>query len=85
MGKRVIFTEAQMKHICECNGINPDMLKEDGEGMGGATSCASVGAETSRGDIGYDAPAFDSKKNKNFWKDSLVHQKPGGVSMERQK
>lgn len=33
-------------------------IKEEGEGgaIGGATSCDSVGGETSRGDVGYDVP-----------------------------
>ena len=33
-------------------------IKEEGEGgaIGGATSCDSVGGETSRSDVGYDVP-----------------------------
>lgn len=80
MARRVRFTEEQMQYIMECNGISPDMLQEDG-----ATTCASVGAETTRGDIGYDAPAFNAKKNDKFWKDSMTHNKKGGISCERLK
>ena len=60
--KRKIFvTEAQMKYILAKQGL----LTEDGESIGGATTTFSVGAETTRGDMGYDVPAFAKSKNKN--------------------
>ena len=74
MGKRVIFTEEQMNYICECNGISPDMLDED-EG-GGATGTCTVGDYPVYGKAGLQVNSDDP---------TLIHQKPGGVSMERQK
>ena len=81
MGRRIMFTEEQMNYIMECNGVNPNILNEEGEGanagIGGATST------TSCGDYEYVGQSFDTKKDKKFWKDSLVHQVPGGISMEK--
>ena len=53
MGRKIYLTEAQFNYI----------LKEEAMAAAGATSTSSVGAETSRGDIGYDAPAFGKSKN----------------------
>ena len=75
MGRRVMFTEAQMEHIMECNGVDPKILQEDGEG-GGATGCSTAG------DYSYTAPGFDTSDDK-FWGDSLDHQ--GNATMKRKK
>ena len=80
MGKKVYMTEAQWNYIMEQNGIDPKLLEEDG---GGATTAAQVGAECTRGDIGYDAPAFNAKKGDKFWKSAMTHNKKGGVSCQR--
>lgn len=55
MGKRIYLTEEQLNYI----------IKEEAIAAGGATSTSSVGAETTRGDMGYDAPAFGKSKNTN--------------------
>lgn len=68
MGRKVIFSEEQMNHILEAQGVTPEILE--------ATSCASVGASTTRGDVGYDTPGFDTS-DKKFWGDALNHQKAG--------
>lgn len=76
MGKRIYLTEEQFKRI----------LQEEASAAG-ATSTSSVGAETTRGDMGYDVPAFgkskNTRKNKNekgtdgsFFKDAM-DRKPG--------
>ena len=52
MAKNIYLTEAQLKYI----------LKEEAVAAG-ATSTSSVGAETTRGDMGYDTPAFGKSKN----------------------
>ena len=54
MAKNIYLTESQLKFI----------LKEEAVAAG-ATSTSSVGAETTRGDMGYDAPAFGKSKNTN--------------------
>lgn len=61
MKRRIRLTEAQMKYILREQGL----LTEEGEGgaIGGATTTFSVGAETTRGDMGYDYPAFAKNKN----------------------
>jgi hypothetical protein len=41
-----------------------------------ATTTATAGNYT------YDAPAFNAKKGDDFWKDSLEHNKKGGISCE---
>ena len=69
MGRKVIFTEEQLKHIAEACGGNGDEILE-------ATTCGSVGASTTRGDMGYDTPGFDTS-DKKFWGDALNHQKAG--------
>ena len=69
MARKVIFSEEQMKHICECGGTNYEEILE-------ATTCGSVGASTTRGDMGYDTPGFDTS-DKKFWGDALNHQKAG--------
>lgn len=79
MGRKIIFTESQWNHILESNGIDPKLLSED---LGGATTTTTVGAETSRGDIGYDAPAFNPKKGDKFWNSAMTHSKKGGVSCD---
>jgi hypothetical protein len=53
MGRRIYLTEEQLNYI----------IKEEAVAAGGATSTSSVGAETTRGDMGYDAPAFGKSKN----------------------
>jgi hypothetical protein len=50
--RRIKLTESQMDYILNKNGINE------------TTSTFSVGAETTRGDMGYDAPAFLDKETK---------------------
>ena len=70
MAKKVTFSEKQWDYIMEKCGVSPEKMKEIDE----ATTCSSVGASTTRGDIGYDAP-IGVKKNDP----SLVHQKPGGI------
>lgn len=81
--RKIYLTETQFKEIAKM------LIREEGE-AGGATTTFSVGADTSRGDMGYDVPAFGKSKNKNrkekgtntdFFKDSMV-RKPG-FSMER--
>ncbi len=67
MTKKVIFSEEQMKYICECSGVNPDEIAE-------ATTCGGVGASTTRGDVGYDTPGFDMS-DKSFWGGALNHQR----------
>lgn len=52
MAKNIYLTESQLKYI----------LKEEAVAAG-ATSTSSVGAETTRGDMGYDTPAFGKSKN----------------------
>ena len=52
MAKKIYLTEAQFRYI----------LKEEAVAAG-ATSTSSVGAETTRGDMGYDVPAFGKSKN----------------------
>ena len=52
MAKNIYLTESQLKYI----------LKEEAVAAG-ATSTSSVGAETTRGDMGYDVPAFSKSKN----------------------
>lgn len=52
MAKNIYLTETQLKYI----------LKEEAVAAG-ATSTSSVGAETTRGDMGYDTPAFGKSKN----------------------
>ena len=69
MGRKVIFNEEQIREIAERCGANPDELLE-------ATTCGSVGGSTSRGDMGYDTPGFDTS-DKKFWGDALNHQKAG--------
>ena len=69
MGRKVIFTEEQLKHIAEACGGNGDEIVE-------ATTCGGVGASTTRGDMGYDTPGFDTS-DKKFWGDALNHQKAG--------
>lgn len=69
MGRKVIFTEEQLKHIAEACGGNGDEIVE-------ATTCGGVGASTTRGDIGYDTPGFNTS-DKKFWGDALNHQKAG--------
>lgn len=59
--RKIYVTESQMKYIL----ANQGLLTEEGEGIGGATTTFSVGAETTRGDMGYDVPAFAKSKNKN--------------------
>lgn len=73
--KKITFTKKQVDYILEAQGVSLDE----------ATTTSSVGAETTRGDIGYDAPGFATKKNDKFWKDSLTHNKPGGVACGRMK
>lgn len=76
--KTVYVTENQI------NKIKTKMLKEDGE-CAGATTTSSVGAETTRGDLGYDAPAFigkDKKKKKDNFLKPAMDRKPG-FSCER--
>lgn len=46
------------------------------------TAIANVGAETHRGDLGYDAPGFEASDEK-FWKNSLQHNKKGGITCDR--
>ena len=49
--KKVYVTEEQLKKYMS------SLLNEEGEGaVGGGTSTFSVGANTSRGDIGYNSP-----------------------------
>lgn len=50
--RRIKLTESQMDYILNKKGINE------------TTSTFSVGAETTRGDMGYDAPAFIDKETK---------------------
>lgn len=50
--RRIKLTESQMDYILSKNGINE------------TTSTFSVGAETTRGDMGYDAPVFLDKETK---------------------
>lgn len=69
MGRKVIFTEEQLKHIAEACGGNGDEIVE-------ATTCGGVGASTTRGDMGYDTPGFNTS-DKKFWGDALNHQKAG--------
>ena len=69
MGRKVIFTEEQLKHIAEACGGNGDEIVE-------ATTCSGVGASTTRGDMGYDTPGFNTS-DKKFWGDALNHQKAG--------
>lgn len=78
MKKRIKLTESQMNYILAKKGL----LNEEGEGgsIGGATTTFSVGADTTRGDMGYDVPAFggSSKKGpkKDFFSDAMS-RKPG--------
>lgn len=69
MGRKVIFTEEQLKHIADACGGNGDEIVE-------ATTCGGVGASTTRGDMGYDTPGFNTS-DKKFWGDALNHQKAG--------
>lgn len=55
MKKRIKLTESQMNYILNKKGI--DSVNE-------ATTTTTVGAETTRGDMGYDAPAFIDKETK---------------------
>jgi len=59
--RNIYLTEEQMNYILKKQGV----LNEEGEagGIGGATTTFSVGAETTRGDMGYDVPAFSKNKN----------------------
>ena len=72
--RHICITEAQLKDLAR------NFVKE-------ATTCGSVGGETTRGDMGYDVPAFapskdgKGKKNNKFFKDSLI-RKPG-MSVEQ--
>lgn len=65
--KKVYVTEEQLKEYMS------NILKEEGVGAvgGGATTTFSVGANTSRGDIGFDSPkAMDiNKKDPTLTKD----------------
>ena len=72
MGRKVTFTRKQMEHIMECNGIPQEKYDEILE----ATTCGSVGTGTTRGDMGYDTPGFNTS-DKKFWGDALNHQKAG--------
>lgn len=59
--KKVYVTEEQLKKYMSSLLNKKNMysfLNEEGEGAvgGGATTTFSVGANTSRGDIGYDSP-----------------------------
>lgn len=68
-GKHIYITEAQLKELAR------RLIKE-------TTTCGSVGGDTTRGDMGYDAPAFlqnkegNGKKNDKFFK-SAIERKPG--------
>ena len=68
MSKKVIFSEEQMNAILKHEGVEPEILE--------ATTCGSVGGSTTRGDMGYDTPGFDTS-DKKFWGDALNHQKAG--------
>lgn len=72
MAKKVTFSKKQLDYIMEKCGVTPEQMKEIDE----ATTCGSVGASTTRGDMGYDTPGFDTS-DKKFWGDSLNHQKAG--------
>lgn len=72
--KNFYFTEEQVNKFKKM--MEEQMVNE-------VTATSTVGASTSRGDIGYDAPGFDTSGNKDFWKDSLQHNKKGGVSCQR--
>jgi len=65
--KKFIFTEEQIKEFTK------RMIKEEG----GATTTVSVGAETTRGDIGYDSPKAISinKKDPSLTKDGRSPKK----------
>lgn len=82
MARKIYLTEAQLNYI----------IKEEAMASAGATSTSSVGAETTRGDMGYDVPAFGKSKNtrknksekgtdSDFFKSSM-DRKPG-FSCER--
>ena len=75
MGRRIYLTEEQLNYI----------IKEEAVAAGGATSTSSVGAETTRGDMGYDAPAFGKrKKNKKNKKEKGTDSDFFKPAMERE-
>lgn len=65
MARKIYLTEEQFNYI----------LKEEAIAAG-ATSTSSVGAETTRGDMGYDVPAFGKSKN------SLKNKKENGTDSD---
>ena len=69
MGRKVIFTEEQLKHIAEVSGANGDEIVE-------ATCCSGVGIQGNHGEPIVKGSGFDMKDDK-FWGDSLNHQKAG--------
>lgn len=69
MGRKVIFTEEQLKHIAEACGGNGDEIVE-------ATTCGSVGIQGNHGEPIFNGSGFDTK-DKGFWGDALNHQKAG--------
>ena len=67
--RRIFVTEEQFQRI----------LKEEGLGGGGVTTTFSVGAETTRGDMGYDAPFPGKGKSKNKFLEPALDRTPGGI------
>ena len=73
MGKKVIFTEEQLKHIAEaCGGNGDEILEATACGDGGG--CVNI--QGNHGEPIVKGGGFDMKDDK-FWGDSLNHQKAG--------
>ena len=70
-GRRIYITEEQYQRILE------------EEGLGGATTTFSVGSETTRGDMGYDAPFPGKGKKKNKFLDPALDRTPGGICINQ--
>lgn len=70
-GRRIYITEEQYQRILE------------EEGLGGATTTFSVGAETTRGDMGYDAPFPGKGKKKNKFLGPALDRTPGGICINQ--
>lgn len=71
--KNFYFTEEQVNKFKKI--MQEKMVNE-------VTTTSTVGSSTSIGSLGYAAPGFNTGKNNGFWKDSLEHNKKGGITCQ---
>lgn len=72
MGRKVIFTEEQLKHIAEaCGGDGEEILEATACGAGNGVN---VDIQGNHEEPIVKGGGFDTKKDEEFWEPSLNHQ-----------